>query len=50
MNAALRVLCRVIGRRLSNGESFDDIIISYPALSEYEIKIIKDEFGIADQG
>ena len=38
MSKAMRnVMIRVITKRINNGETFDDVIIDYPKLTEDEI-------------
>lgn len=38
MSKAMRnVMIRVISKRINNGETFDDVIIDYPKLTEDEI-------------
>ena len=46
INALINIFIRVISRRLDAGEDFDEIIISYPKLSEEDIAIIKERLGI----
>ncbi len=46
INALLNIFIRVISRRLDAGEDFDEIITSYPKLSEEDIAIIKERLGI----
>lgn len=36
MTAALKLLCRVVRRRMENGESLEDILADYPKLTEAE--------------
>lgn len=45
-NALLNIFIRVISRRLDAGEDFDEIITSYPKLSEEDIAIIKERLGV----
>lgn len=40
-NAVKSVMLRVISRRLAAGEEFEDIIKSYPRLTEDEIEEIR---------
>lgn len=42
----LRIIKRAIKTRLANGEDFDEIILSYPKLTEKEIAEIKAELDI----
>lgn len=42
MTARLRIMIRAIEIRLNSGEKFEEIIKSYPALSDAEVKEIKD--------
>ena len=38
MSKAMRnIMIRVIAKRINNGETFDDVIIDYPKLTEDEI-------------
>ena len=46
ITALLNIFIRVISRRLDAGEDFDEIIASYPKLSEEDIAIIKERLGI----
>ena len=49
MNAALfRIVKRAVGTRLRK-EKFDDIIKSYPALSNEQIAELKEYYGIVDE-
>lgn len=45
-NLQLRIIKRAIKTRLANGEEFDEIILSYPKLTENEIAEIQSELGI----
>lgn len=45
MNAKLRIMVKAIEIRLNNGESLNNIIASYPALTLEEIKEIKSQFA-----
>lgn len=45
----MRIIKRAVKNRLSDGESFDDIIKSYPKLTESEIAEIKEELGIEEE-
>lgn len=40
-NAVKNIMLRAIGKRLAAGEKFEDIIKSYPRLTETEINEIK---------
>ena len=42
----LRIIRRAIQNRMRNGEDFEEIIKSYPKLSDSEIEQIKNELGI----
>lgn len=42
----LRIIRRAIQNRITDGEEFEEIITSYPKLSEGEIEQIKNELGI----
>lgn len=46
MTTALSLLCRVIRRRLTSGESLDDIIKDYPKLTPEEKNIILAELSL----
>lgn len=46
MNLFLRMACRVIERRMNEGEPFEQIVVDYPKLTEEEIKQIKAELGV----
>ena len=41
-DAALHIFVRTVLRRMNNGESLDDILDSYPKLSEEDKQQIKD--------
>lgn len=43
--ASKNVMVRVIKRRLIKGETFDEIITTYPKLTEEEIEILKEAVG-----
>ena len=38
MTLALKLLCRVVSRRVKNGEALDDVLADYPKLTEEEKK------------
>ena len=42
----LRIIKRAIKNRLADGETFDEIVVDYPKLSEEEIAAIKEELGV----
>lgn len=42
-NAVKNIMVRAISKRLAAGESFEDIIKSYPRLTQKEIEEIKGE-------
>jgi len=44
MTIALNLLCRVVRRRLRQGEDLEDILADYPRLTEKERKEIAEEF------
>lgn len=46
MTLFLRMACRVIERRMKNGEDFSDIAKDYPKLTEADIVEIKAEIGV----
>ena len=41
MSLALKLLCRVVRRRLENGEALDDILSDDPRLTEEEAAQVK---------
>lgn len=45
MTLALRVLCRVIWRRVQQGEALDSILADYPKLTESEKQLINEQFS-----
>lgn len=45
-NLQMRIIKRAIKNRMSDGESFEDIIKSYPKLTENEVAEIKAELGV----
>lgn len=46
-NAALNIFVRVISKRMENGEAFEEIFESYPALTEEEKQSIR--FALANE-
>lgn len=42
----MKIIKRAVKNRLSDGEKFDEIIKSYPKLTDSEIEEIKTELGI----
>lgn len=46
MNLFLRMACRVIERRMEEGEPFEQIVVDYPKLTDEEIKQIQAELGV----
>lgn len=46
MNLFLRMACRVIERRMNEGEPFEQIVTDYPKLTDEEVKQIQAEFGV----
>ena len=40
------LMVRVIKRRMSNGETFDEIIVDYPKLTEEEITELREAVGV----
>ena len=48
-NAVKNIMLRTIGKRLHAGESFEDIIKSYPKLTKAEIEEIKKELKEEDR-
>ncbi len=47
MTAMLRIVCRVISRRVEDGESLDQVLTDYPRLTSDEIAEIKAELGVS---
>ncbi len=43
--AAKNVMVRVIKRRLAKGETFDEIIATYPKLTAEEVEELKEAVG-----
>jgi len=43
MTAALNLLCRVVRRRLRQGEVLEDVLADYPRLTEKEREKIAEE-------
>lgn len=41
-NAKLKLMLSVFKRRLNNGETFEEILMDYPKLTEDEIQQIQD--------
>ena len=48
MTAMLRIVCRVIRRRVEDGESLDQVLTDYPRLKPDEIAEIKAELGVTE--
>ena len=46
MNLFLRMACRVIERRMEEGEPFEQIVVDYPKLTDEEVKQIQAELGV----
>lgn len=46
MNLFLRMACRVIERRMEEGEPFEQIVTDYPKLTDGEVKQIRAELGV----
>lgn len=46
MNLFLRMACRVIERRMCDGEQFEQIVADYPKLTDADIRQIKTELGV----
>lgn len=46
MTVLLKIACRTISRRLSEGEDFESIIADYPKLTAEQIGEIKKELNI----
>ncbi len=45
MKTALKLLCRVVRRRMENGESLEDILADYPKLTEPEKEAMRKACG-----
>lgn len=45
MTTALKLLCRVIQRRLDNGEELNQILNSYPRLTDSQRNELKQHFS-----
>ena len=43
--SAKKIMVRVINNRLSDGETFEEIIADYPKLTEAEIEELRKEVG-----
>lgn len=48
MTAMLRIACRVIKRRVEDGEVLDQVLTDYPRLTPNEIAEIKAELGVTE--
>ena len=48
MTAMLRIACRVISRRVEDGENVDKVLTDYPRLTPDEVSEIKAELGVTD--
>lgn len=44
-NAVKNIMLRAVGKRLAAGEKFEDVIKSYPRLTEDETEEIRKELG-----
>lgn len=47
MTAMLRIVCRVISRRVEDGENVGRVLTDYPRLTPDEIAEIKAELGVS---
>lgn len=45
MNMKLKIIAKAITIRLNRGETFDEIISSYPALTSSEVNDLKEYFN-----
>jgi len=45
MSLKLRLLCRVIKRRMAEGETLKKVLEDYPKLTDAERKVVKEECG-----
>lgn len=48
MTAMLRIACRVIKRRVEDGEALDQVLTDYPRLTPKEVSEIKAELGVTE--
>ena len=48
MTAMLRIVCRVISRRVEDGENVDKVLTDYPRLAPEEVSEIKAELGVTE--
>lgn len=48
MTAMLRIVCRVIIRRVEDGENVDRVLTDYPRLTPDDIAEIKAELGMVE--
>ena len=46
MNTRLKIICKAIEIRMNNGEDFELILSSYPALTSEDIQVIREYFDI----
>lgn len=46
MTAALNIACRTIQRRLDSGESWDEIMLDYPRLTDEQKDEIRKELKV----
>lgn len=46
MTLALALLCRVVRRRVENGEALEDVLSEYPRLTEEEKTLLQVALGI----
>lgn len=42
MTARLNIICKAVVIRMNNGEELEDILLSYPALSEEDRAAVRD--------
>lgn len=45
-NSAKKLMVRVITRRMTSGETFEEIIADYPKLTESEVAELREEIGL----
>ena len=45
MSLALKLLCRVVRRRVENGEDLEAVLADYPKLTEEELTTVRQALG-----
>lgn len=46
MTLKLKIMCRAVRIRMENGETLEEILLSYPRLTAEEKRVIEKEMGV----